>query len=158
MKVWPIYLFFALLLVFSSWSLIDKDSPEVLILGDWEEVSWKFEKLDHNNELDFSINDLQKQEICKNLIIHKAETWQFSPNKRLTFLEDGKVREDLKWSIKGRGHILELKHNNAVVEDYQVVGISDNELVVQFNFDLQVKGIVKMTFKRIPKKEYAQKI
>lgn len=158
MKVWPIYLFFALLLVFSSWSLIDKDSPEVLILGDWEEVSWKFEKLDHNNELDFSINDLQKQEICKNLIIHKAETWQFSPNKRLTFLEDGKVREDLKWSIKGRGHILELKHDNAVVEDYQVVGISDNELVVQFNFDLQVKGIVKMTFKRIPKKEYAQKI
>lgn len=158
MKVWPVYLFFALLLVFSSWLLIDKDSPEVLILGDWEEVSWKFEKLDHNNELDFSINKLQKQEICKNLIIHRAETWQFSPNKRLTFLEDGKVREDLKWSIKGRGHILELKHNNAVVEDYQVVGITDEELVVQFNFDLQIKGIVKMTFKRIPKKEYAQKI
>ena len=92
------------------------------------------------------------------MIIHRAETWQFGPDRRLTFLENGKVSEDLKWSIKGRGHILELQHKNAIVEDYQVVDISEDELVVQFNFDLQVKGIVKMTFKRIPKKEYAQKI
>lgn len=158
MKLWPIYLFFSVLLSLSAWMLMDAKSPESLILGDWEEVSWKYEKLNHNNVLDFDIDDFQKQEICKNLVIHEAETWRFGPDKTLSFLEEEVIKENLKWNIKGRGNILELKHLNSMVEDYQVVGISEDELVVQFSFDLQVKGIVKMTFKRIPTKQYAQKI
>ncbi|MEC7263454.1 MAG: hypothetical protein VXW38_06910, partial [Bacteroidota bacterium] len=62
MKLWPIYFFFSVLLSLSAWMLMDAKSPESLILGDWEEVSWKYEKLNHNNVLDFDIDDFQKQE------------------------------------------------------------------------------------------------
>ncbi|MFV1449019.1 hypothetical protein VBZ51_07720 [Maribacter sp. HS] len=149
MKLWSIYLFFGILLLFSSYSIINKDSPETLILGDWEEVSWKYEKLDYNNKLDFSINDLLKKEICQDLIIHEAETWRFNSDKSLTFLENGIIKEDLKWNVKGRGNILELQHKNEIIEGYQVVTISKDKLIIQFHSDLQIKGIVRIAFKRI---------
>ncbi|WP_159076327.1 lipocalin family protein [Flagellimonas amoyensis] len=158
MRLGPIYLFFALLIVASGWLLLDQESPESLILGEWEEVAWKYEKLDHGDMMGFDIDKLQKQEICKNIIIHEAETWRFNPDGTLSFLDENEIKENLKWNIKGRGHILELHHKNNIVEDYQVVEVTEDELVVQFNSDLQVRGIVKMTFKRIPKKQYAQKI
>lgn len=158
MKLWPIYSFFGLLIFLSIGAITKEQSTETLILGDWKEVSWKYEKVNHDNKIAFDINDYQKEEICKNLIIHEAETWRFSPNKKLEFLENGKIKEDLKWNIKGRGHVLELKHQNSIIEDYQVVDVTRDELIVQFNFDLQIRGIVRMTFKRIPNKQYAQKI
>lgn len=158
MKLWPVYLFFGLLLLFSFWYRLDGDSPELLILGDWREVSWQFEKVDRKDSMDFTISELHKKEILRNVIIHEADTWRFNADRTLSFLVDGKVKENLNWNIKGRGHILELLHKEAIVEGYQVVWLSHDELIVQFNFDLQLRGIVRMTFKKMTKQEHAQKI
>jgi len=44
------------------------------------------------------------------------------------------------------------------IEDFQVHELTKDRLVIYFNFDLQIRGIVKMTFKKVEDNTYAQKI
>jgi hypothetical protein len=139
--------------------LTRESGPENELIGSWQEVSWEYAKVNHSGGLtDFSVEDSQREEIVRNLIIHKAEKWSFTPDHHLELLtEQGKV-EDLVWNVKGRGHILELQHSDLGLEDYQIQELTGDSLVIHFSFDLQMRGIVKMTFKRSSAEEYAQKI
>ncbi len=147
------------LLLFSGFIILNKESPEKDLIGQWEEVSWEYEKVNHDGTLiDFQINDGQQEEIRKNLLIHKSEIWSFFSDHTLDLKTIEGTSEKVVWNLKGRGHILELEHEGKRVEDYQIQYLSPDSMIIHFNFDLQVRGIVKMTFKRKMKEEYAQKI
>ena len=86
----------------------------------------------------------EKNTITETTFTIRAEKWQFNPDGTLQL--HGNKDEVLNWTIKGRGHILELTHVDGRVEDYQIEMLDDRLMVVYFSFDLQIRGIVKMTF------------
>lgn len=166
------YAFFASIFTGSIYVVTHTHSYEQLIIGQWQEIAWEFEKSDHSTDSVLVIDDEQKAEICKNLTIHEAEIWEFSNGKNMSLYNTRQqpIRQ-LSWTIKGRGNILELQQpdngtwphrRNLSSENYQIQEIKNDTMVIHFNFDLQVRGIVKMTFKRIQHKpnteEYAAKI
>jgi hypothetical protein len=53
---------------------------------------------------------------------------------------------EVRWKLKGRGHILELEYDNRIVEHYNLTELNDNTMVLNFDSDIQVKGIAKLTF------------
>lgn len=133
-------------------------SSQDLLVGKWEEVSWEYEKVNHNGDLtNFVIDEGQKQEICENMIIHKAEIWNFDSSGNLILESSEHLPEKLKWKVKGRGHILELQHGDNSLEGYQIQEISEDTLIIHFNCDIQIRGIVKITFKRL-KENHATKV
>lgn len=125
-------------------------NPEQLLLGNWKEEAWEYEMIGGTKQHpdDYLSHEL-KNEICKNLIIHRTEVWNFSDNHVLNLLDSNRHRKRLRWNLKGRGHVLELRNDSVGNESYQVQELSDDRLVLHFGFDLQVRGIVKMTFKKI---------
>jgi hypothetical protein len=150
MKVVRLFLSISFLLLAASLvAVIQQEGPESKLIGVWEEVAWEYEKVNHDGSMnDFQINDGQREEICQTLIIHQSENWTFTPDHRLTLQSEDGESEQVVWNIKGRGHILELQHEDHGIEDYQIQFLTRDSLIVHFNFDLQVRGIVKMTFKR----------
>jgi hypothetical protein len=160
MKVSYAYGFIIILLVFSAVTIYREDSPEKLIVGRWEEVSWEFERVNVDSvKKNSNLEEFQKREIYQNLMIHNAEEWEFFPGRILTLKHSTDTPEtELKWVMKGRGHILELKYGDDRVECYQIHELTKDTLVVYFNFDLQIRGMVKMTFKKVDEQSYAQKI
>jgi hypothetical protein len=150
MKAIQLFLsFFLLLFTTGVLAIIFNDSPEKLLIGDWKEVGWQFEKVNHNGNLtDFSLSDLQKEEIYSNLIFHEAEVWKFTTDHHLALKIIGTPTENLYWNMKGRGNILELRHRNNSIENFEIQSLTEDTLIIHFSFDLQIKGIIKMTFKR----------
>jgi len=126
-------------------------SPESILLGEWKEQSWEYEKVNKSDKdvTHFKqISDDVKDLLGENLIIHKAETWRFLPNGRLR-LQGEDHSETATWRLKGRGHILLLKHPQKEVENYNIVLLNDTSLVINFDADMEVRGIAKLTFKKI---------
>lgn len=160
MRVLAVYIVFGVLTVMSFLILSKGRSTEELIVGKWEEVSWKYEKVEAQSDPYWltEIDDKQKFEISQGLIIHQAEVWEFDRNRNLKLFGINLSEEKVNWKVKGRGNILELQHENLVLEDYQIQEITEDSLVIHFNSDLQVRGIVKMTFKKVEGGRYAQKI
>ncbi|MCO6358507.1 lipocalin family protein [Roseivirga pacifica] len=158
MNIKYLYIVFLLTLVLLASTKSRFLAPDKLIVGSWEEVSWEYEKVNHKGGSSFEIDEKQKQEITKNLVIHQSETWEFNDDGSLIFYDGEKVKESLAWNVKGRGNILELIHNNKTLEDYEIQEITKDSLVIHFHSDLQVRGIVKLTFKRKRTEKYAQEI
>lgn len=129
-----------------------QESPVEHIVGEWKEVSWEYEKLDSLNRnvngFDYMLTDHIKEEISKHLVIHKAETWKFSEDEVLE-MEGNDIRKSLHWTLKGRGNILQIDGQEETLEYYEIQELSADRMVLHFNFDMQVRGIVKMTFERI---------
>lgn len=140
--------------------LIKGDSPEELIVGKWEEVDWNFERINvDSTEVNSNLLAYQKDELYNNMIIHQGEEWKFCPKKELTLTpKDHSEEKKIKWYLKGRGNILELRYGNNVVESYQVHKLTKDTMVIYYNFDLQMRGSVKITFKKVEEQDYAQKI
>jgi hypothetical protein len=140
--------------IFSSFVLMSYlNHPEKSIVGTWKEVSWMYEKVDLPKDKDSVMNvfleDQLKNEITKDLVIHKSETWRFDKNSRLTLLKEGNVKEILKWRLKGRGHILKLKHEGNTLEFYQIKELTNDKLVLHFENDMHARGIVRIEFQKI---------
>lgn len=131
-------------------------SPVKSIEGSWKEVSWEYDKYESPSATK-QISDAIKAEISKELIIHEAEIWNFSPNGNLNLIAE-KKDQSLSWTMKGRGNILKLSHNSNKIEHYNIQLLDNDKMVLYFNTDIQAKGIVKMTFEKIKENDYAQKI
>lgn len=144
-------------LVLSAYTLVKSDTPEKLI-GKWEEVSSEYEIVTKHDSTSEGLTKEQMSEICSDLVIHQAEYWHFVNTNTLNLHKPNDANEDVVWNIKGRGNILELQHSDAVSEDYQIVQLDDDNLVIHLSFDLQIKGIVKMTFKKVKEDYYATKL
>lgn len=150
MKITYGYVLLAAILLNAFVVLSKVDSPEVLLAGTWKEVEWEYEKVNYSEgRKELVITGDQKKEICSKLVIHHEPVWNFNEGNRLLQIGDiNENAEQLGWNIKGRGHILELKGPEGK-EDYQIAELTKDRLVLYFNFDLQIRGIIKITFKRI---------
>jgi len=108
MKLSFAYGVIAFLLFCSCVILIREESPEQMLVGKWQEVSWELERV---NSEDVKTNaesiGWQKQEICGDMIIHDAEIWEFDAKKQLTLIKQDDSVEKLKWNVKGRVHVPE---------------------------------------------------
>ncbi|MBX2915005.1 MAG: hypothetical protein KF856_07015 [Cyclobacteriaceae bacterium] len=125
-------------------------NPEELILGNWTEKAWQYEKVSNPNELHrkHSVDTMAqsvKDQLGKHLIIHSAETWHFNSHGKL-LLRGADTVKMVNWKVKGRGHILELEYANQVIEHYNITELTSTRLVLNFDSDIQVKGIAKLTF------------
>lgn len=142
-------LFLIILLAF-AWLKQRVQSPERLLVGTWNERQWQYEKVNAPRDL-HRIHNLDtmaqsvKDQLGKHLIIHSAEVWQFNQDGTLLLHGTDTVKQ-VKWKLKGRGHILELEYANRVMEHYNVSELTPERLVLNFDSDIQVKGIAKLTF------------
>lgn len=141
-----VFAFLGMILVFDN-----VESPEQLILGSWKEFSWEYEKAYSPATLKVmnrdTISQSVKDELGRHLIIHSAETWDFNPDGTLV-LHGSDTTKQVKWKLKGRGHILELEYANQVIEHYNLTELNENTMVLNFDSDIQVKGIAKLTFNK----------
>ena len=126
-------------------------SPDKKIVGKWREVSWEYEKVNRENAQlpDKRIHDHVRNELAQDLIIHRAETWEFLPNGTLLLHKGDGSKVRLDWKLKGRGHILKLNYANKKTEYYDLSELSREGMTLYFDIEIQAKGIVRMTFEKI---------
>ncbi|WP_333695690.1 hypothetical protein [Flavobacterium sp.] len=130
------------LLFFSS------QSPEKTIVGNWSELSWEYERVNLNESNQTKeISPEVKKIIGQHLLIHEAEVWQFLPNGKL-ILKAGTEERIVDWKIKGRGHILQLKYENNIIENYNLTELGAHKMVLNFDSEIQARGIAKLTFEK----------
>lgn len=138
------------LIIFGGIFIFSK-TPEKTISGQWEELKWEYEKvnrLEDSLKINTLASDQLKEIIGKQLIIHEAEKWEFLPGGELK-LSDGESSKSVNWRIKGRGHILKIKHNNDTIEYYNITELDEDLMVLNFESDIHARGIAKLTFKKI---------
>lgn len=127
-------------------------SPDTLLTGTWQEVSWEYEKVDQaiktDNLTEKQIAENIKRLIDQDLMVHRAEKWNFSPNGILQLLSANAPARPLNWKMKGRGHILVLHYDDRMEESYTVAELNENRMVLHFYTELQARGIAKITFTR----------
>lgn len=151
MKLWLVYIIIFSLGLISFIVLITKSSsPEEQILGEWKEMSWDYEKVNKPNKAslrDYSSAEI-KQLIGQDLVIHEAEKWEFLPNGQLKLIGEDTIKM-VNWRIKGRGHILQIKYDDGVIENYNITVLRNKKLVLNFDLDVKAKGIAQLTFNKI---------
>ncbi|WP_343785150.1 hypothetical protein [Wandonia haliotis] len=139
-------------MIFSVYILSgNMEHPEKNLIGTWKEVSWHYEKVDKTEDGEFFkeiARDELKDEIAKNLVIHKSEEWTFEQNADLLLTGEDKEDKKLNWRLKGRGHILKLKYDNDKFEVYQIRELNRNKLVLHFENDIHARGIVRIEFEK----------
>src|SRR5690606_10205314 len=102
--------------------LVLKVAPntEKMILGEWKEIKWEYDKVNTLQQAKLSLTPEEIKDMAgKQLIIHEAEIWLFNPNGTLT-LFGRNSEKTVEWRLKGRGHILQLKHNDNQTEQYNI--------------------------------------
>ncbi|HEY9044737.1 MAG TPA: hypothetical protein VIN08_02530 [Ohtaekwangia sp.] len=134
------------------WARQRIQSPEQLIVGSWREQAWEYERVHARKDLEKlrrqePISQVVKDQLGKHLIIHSAEQWLFRPNGILV-LQGASAKTEVKWKIKGRGHILELEYHDHMIEHYNLTELTSEQMVLNFDSDMQVRGVAKLTFKR----------
>ncbi|MDR2282343.1 MAG: hypothetical protein LBE37_04005 [Sphingobacterium sp.] len=145
------------LLMLSLFTLISSKSPELLIQGTWREKEWNIEKGNDTATTNVIASGL-REEILKDLELLHYGIWDFNDN-RLTTYDMKQAGTSVEWLIKGRGHILELRREGKRIETFLIQQIDENTLELHLNFDLQVKGIMKIVLERVTQTEkYAKKI
>lgn len=129
------------------------EHPERELLGLWDEVEWTYEKVDRSRGSSSvqkeALKDRLKNQITADLFIHKSETWEFKEDGVLNLVKKDGTRERLKWYMKGRGHILKIKHRSGALEFYQIRELKDDKMILHFENDIHARGIVKIVFKKI---------
>ena len=128
-------------------------SPERLLVGTWNERSWEYEKVNMPRDLRHlpdqdTIAQSVKDQLGKHLIIHSAEIWEFKRDGSLVLSGTDTVKH-VKWKLKGRGNILELEYADRVVEHYTLTELTPLKMALNFDSNIQVKGIAKLTFDNI---------
>lgn len=151
MKAYIIYPVFFIACILTFFVLISAAPvPEGLIQGEWKELKWEYETFKKGNNVAKEsrlIPEEVKQKIGQHLVIHTAETWTFLPDHKL-LLRKGNEIKTVEWIIKGRGNVLQLRYNENSVENYSITRLSDNMLQLNFDTDVQARGIAKLTFAR----------
>ena len=89
----------------------------------------------------------------RRVIRHEAEYWEFSPDGRLVIAKRDGSRLRTRWRLKGRGHVLTVRDPNEGFEIYDVKALDRNELVLNYDVGMEVRGIARLTFRRIEDNE-----
>lgn len=148
------YILIALVISIIGYSFvrINMKSPEDLLVGDWSEHSWKYERVaspEQKDALEDSLSNSLKEYLGKSLFLHENETWSFLPNGELHISCSDKEPRVLYWRLKGKGDMLVIKDENKnPMEHYKITYIDKDSLSLSFELDIQVKGLASMTFKK----------
>ena len=151
MKFTIIYIGVFALVIFSFLFILQsRPNPEVMISGEWAEVSWKYEKINSYDNLDFKNHSSEqvKNLVGKDLVIYEAEKWEFLPDGKLKLIGGETVRL-VNWRIKGRGHILQIKYHDGLQENYNISYLKHGKMVLNFDAYAKLRGIAQLTFNRI---------
>ncbi|WP_313386412.1 hypothetical protein [Chishuiella sp.] len=159
-KIILIYISLFIAAIVALTIVINGRRTEDNILGSWHKESLEFERVNYeDHQIKSYISQIQDKEIGHELMIDNVDNLVFEKDSQLKIKNNEKQQKDkLSWKLKGRGNIIEIKDlttNNK--ESYQVQELSKDKLVVYINLDLQVRGIVKITFTK-NNTTYAKKI
>ena len=151
MKLIQLYLIVILAAVSGiAWVVKVAPNPETLLLGEWQETEWQYERQCIEKKIVTpEVNSKRGSHslLGQDLIIHKAETWNFKPNGKLLIqLENRELSGS--WCLKGRGNVLEIKYEDQFVEHYQINRIKEDSLVLHFDAEMQAKGIAQLSFSK----------
>ncbi len=124
--------------VFSSFNRSMEDN----FLGSWEESYWEYKEADRFLLKGWGIptKSLSPDQVR----MHKGETWVFKPGGRLEILA-GNITNKLRWSLKGRGNILEIS-DGTTTEHFDIKKLADDQIELQLISDIQVKEEAKLIF------------
>lgn len=124
-------------------------SPEELIAEKWVESSWSYEKLDRPTDEMRRFEGIRIAAFEGRAVFrHEAEYWRLYPDGRFEIsLSSGEMLRG-RWRLKGRGHILTLRHERGGVEVFDVKDISADRLVLNFDLGMEVRGVGSLTFRR----------
>ena len=149
MKLLLTYLWVLCLLVGGWIALISAaPPPERLIVGTWQQTSWEYEKLDlPPGGVPADFLEAVKHSVGAGLIMHQAETWEFLPGQSLRVV-NGEEVEVVQWRLKGRGHILQIIHDNGVTENYHLEKLNDSTLQLNIETNIQARGIARLVFNK----------
>lgn len=153
MRLKYIIFFLAICIIGYSFMRINLNSPEELIIGEWSESTWKYERAgsiqQKKNGCTDSLSTSVKGLLGKGLMIHENETWSFFPNGELHVLSPNHEPQVFYWRLKGKGDMLVIKDKNKnPLEHYKITQINKESLSLSFELDIQVKGLASMTFKK----------
>jgi hypothetical protein len=114
-------------------------NPENVILGEWQETDWAYEKIENESVYDLGLKEIKK---------HEAEKWIFTEDNTLEFYKEGKKIATGNWTMKGRGHILRIDHEDGGLELFDIKELNDGTLVLNFDIGMETRGIAKLVFSR----------
>lgn len=144
------YVFICILALASVLVVVYVASPEKIIQGEWIETGWYFEKPDAPREaqgMAAFVEDNIRREILERLEILHVESWVFHEDGTLE-VHDDKEHSDLRWAIKGRGHILDIMKDGKSIESFQIQKLTKNQMQLFLNIDMQIRGIIKINLER----------
>lgn len=125
--------------------------PEKLLLGCWTETAWTYERADTSEVEGRALwNDgvRVRQYPDRQVVRHESEAWEFRPRGELAIRDvEGKVHL-AHWRLKGRGHVLTIRHDEAHFEVYDIKELTHDELILHFDMGMEVRGIARLEFAR----------
>ncbi|MDM1292749.1 hypothetical protein HX021_00380 [Sphingobacterium sp. N143] len=135
------------------------ENPERLLEGEWEEQGWYFEKVEKSPTFKRQtiIHEQIKDEAIAHLPPLQDGMWHFERTRDKNFVAHHQSQQ-YNWFLKGRGHILELRKDNELVESFIIQKLSKDQLILHLNLDMQTRGIARIVLKKGGKEKYAEKI
>lgn len=129
------------------------DNPEDLLVSRWEESTWVYELIDRHPDDVKRVDGIRLGAFEERTVArHEAEYWQFRADRSFEIrLDDGTVRSG-RWRLKGRGHILTLRYASGEVEVYDIKELGGDELVLNFDMGMEIRGIARLGFSRVADK------
>lgn len=126
------------------------ENPEDLIVSRWEESTWVYELIDRHPDEVRRVDGIRLDVFDERSVTrHEAEYWNFRADRTFEIqLKDGTKRTG-RWRLKGRGHILALRYTSGEVEVYDVKELSSDELVLNFDMGMEIRGIARLGFSRV---------
>ena len=123
--------------------------PEASLVGCWEEVEWTYERSDDPAPERWTDGVRSRAYPDRQVLHHHAEWWSVGPRGQLQLaLSDGSTVRG-RWRLKGRGHVLTLRYpRNDTFEVYDIKELDDDELVLQYDMGMEVRGIARLRFRR----------
>jgi len=130
----------------------DNLNPEEIIIGNWKEAHWEYALKSGTSHDDDSISNSVIKEVYelmgKDFKIHNSENWNFMPDGKLEISKKDGSKLVAEWRIKGRGHILAIKYPDYSKEIYDIKELTSNELILNFDIGMELRGIAKLSFKK----------
>ncbi len=135
-----------MVIVASTLALSMRTSPHKHIEGTWVLSDHKVEKVVHRTRSSARTVNGKTTTI---FIPHECARWEFDKNQQLYVTDYQGRRAKANWSLKSRGDLLEIKCMGGKLQDLTIERLDDTEMVLYYHSDLQIRGIIKMTLKKI---------
>lgn len=146
-----IVLFFGLQVAFRI--LLYDQSPEKLIVGQWSEDYREFEVADEpDNKQEGLLNAEFTDDEVPEIHTQKDDVgseWHFLDDDEGLIVNYSTLSEPFKYTIKGRGNMLQLVDHNGNLNKYKIRYIDGAEMVLTYKTDAPRRGIVKLVLHRI---------